>query len=233
MSTIEPSNKNLTANESVISLIRRIQQGQISPRNLRQDDRRRCVEHFSAEGYSVPEMSEILEVHERTIARDRVEIRHANSLERSPSLAGEFAGRAVSHAEWSINQLLRIARDRSTDSRDRIESIRASWFISNQLIERLQSLGYLPNAATEIRGQITHNLGSLPDSSQLQDELTRLDSIVRDESVAIGEDDQRASILAEIATMKQQAGQLVIVDRIDQIKHVVNKELDHEHDKSI
>lgn len=218
--------------DSVISLIRQIQQGQLSARNLSMDDRQRCVEHLTGEGYSVAEMSEILKFNKRTIARDRAEVRRANALYRSPGMAEEYAGYAVAQAEQSIHRLMKLYRDRSTDTRDRIECIRASWTITNQLLERLQSLGFLPNAATEIHGHITHHVNSLPDSAQIQEELRRLEVITKDGNVAIGNAEQRKALLGEIDTMNRQAEQLVLVDRIDQITHIVKNAEDQDHGQS-
>ena len=71
--------------QSVVALIRRLQNGQTSSQCVSVDDRQRCVEHLTVEGYSLVETAEILGVTERTIARDRGAIRRANAVERDPA----------------------------------------------------------------------------------------------------------------------------------------------------
>lgn len=78
-----------------LSLIRDIQQGTLSPKNLTSEDRQRCVLHLTSEGYSKAEIAEILQVSERTISRDRESIRQSNALQRDPALPGEMAGQLL------------------------------------------------------------------------------------------------------------------------------------------
>ena len=163
---------------SVISLIRAIQQGTCSPSNLEPQDRQRCVEHLTAEGYSVAEIAEILQVSERTIARDRTATRSRNALERDPRLTPEMVGTLVSQAELAQGRIRRAARDKEATPAVRIDAERACWTIWNELVARLQSLGYLPTSATQIRGELTHHLVQIPGFAQMQAELVRIEAVV-------------------------------------------------------
>ena len=100
---------------------------------------------------------------------------------------------------------------------------RVIWYIAHQFVERLQSLGYLPNAATEIHGQITHHLGTLPGGMELRDELARIEAIVQT-SCESDEDDQRESTLAAIAKLKNEASKLALVDQVDELKRTLANE---------
>ncbi len=99
---------------SVLSVIRDIQQGALAPRSLGVEDRRRCVEHLTGEGYSLAEIAEILKVTERTIARDRSAVRRSNAIECDEDLTGEMVGQLVKQADTTINRIRRVTRDSGT-----------------------------------------------------------------------------------------------------------------------
>ncbi|MEE8154627.1 MAG: hypothetical protein V3T53_06660 [Phycisphaerales bacterium] len=156
---------------SVLSVIRDIQQGALAPRSLGVEDRRRCVEHLTGEGYSLAEIAEILKVTERTIARDRSAVRQSNAIERDEDITGEMVGQLVTQADTTINRIRRITRDSDTPPAARIEGEKACWVIARDLVQKLQSLGYLPNAPQEIRGQMTHQVEHLPAFGQMNEEV--------------------------------------------------------------
>lgn len=165
---------------SVIALIRAIRDGSTAPTSLAPEDRRRCVEHLTAEGYSVVEIGEILATSERTIARDRAALRQENAIERRPDLLPETVGRLMQEADQSIGRIRRAARDRQARPGERVEAEYTAWRIARELTERLQSLGYLPTSATQVSADLIHHhqVDGLPDFAQLQEELDRVERIV-------------------------------------------------------
>ena len=207
---------------SVLSVIRDIQQGALDPRSLGLEDRRRCVEHLTGEGYSLAEIAEILKVTERTIARDRSAVRRSNAIERDEDITGEMVGQLVTQADTTINRIRRVTRDSDTPPAARIEGEKACWVIARDLIQKLQSLGYLPNAPQEIRGQMTHQVEHLPAFGQMNEEVTRLEIIVN-QHVEAGEADQQ-SLLEQLASVKEQVTRGVLHEQITSIAtHLVEK----------
>ncbi len=202
---------NPPEHHSALSLIRSIRAGAISPTGLNPEDRKRCVEHLSAEGYSVVEIGEILKVSERTIARDRAAIRQHNALERDPKLTAEMVGYLVQQAEQGISRIRRVVRDNQTSPAAKIDGERACWLISNQLVERLQSLAYLPSSPTEIRGELTHHVQHLPGFDQLQNEVARLELIFTDKAI-----DQQP-LLEELSAIKDEVGRGALSERIEAV----------------
>ncbi len=184
----------------VLSIIRDIQRGEVNPKSLPIEDRRRCVEHLTGEGYSVAEIAEILKVTERTIARDRAAIHEANAIERDPKLTGEMVGQLITQAETSIHRIRRVTRERDTPPSVRIDGEKACWTVARDLIQRLQALGYLPSAPQEIRGELIHRLDQLPGFGHMKDEVARLEVIVT--SHAIGDDER--PLLEKLAEVKDQ-----------------------------
>lgn len=184
----------------VLSVIRDIQRGEVNPKSLPIDDRRRCVEHLTGEGYSVAEIAEILKVTERTIARDRATIQEANAIERDPKLTGEMVGQLITQAETGIHRIRRVTRERNTPPAVRIDGEKACWVIARDLVQRLQSLGYLPTTPMEIRGELRHQVQQLPGFGHMKEEVARLEVIVN--SHVIGDDER--PLLEKLAEIKDQ-----------------------------
>ena len=197
---------------SVLDLIRGLQSGSTSGASLTPGDRRRCVEHLSAEGYSAAEISEIMKVSQRTIGRDRTEIRQHNALERDPKLTAEMVGYLVQQAEQGVGRIRRVIRDSRTSPGVKIDGERACWLITKELVERLQSLGYLPTAATEIRGELTHHVQQLPGFRQMQEEVARLEVIFADKAI-----DQQP-LLEELSVIQGEVDRGVLVERIESLQ---------------
>lgn len=171
----------------MLALIREINSGQMSGANLSAADRRRCVEHLTAEGYSVAEIAEIFKVAERTINRDRDAIKQANSLKFRPELVGEMAGQVVRTAELAMAQLRRLARERDAPAAVRAEASRSMFTICREMVQTLQQLGYLPTAPARVLAHVTGQMAmngdvnddgsgsnGVPNLAQIQDESRRL-----------------------------------------------------------
>ncbi len=207
---------------SVLSVIRDIQQGALDSRSLVLEDRRRCVEHLTGEGSSLAEIAEILKVTERTIARDRSAVRRSNAIERDEDITGEMVGQLVSQADTTINRIRRVTRDSDTPPAARIEGEKACWVIARDLVQKLQSLGYLPNAPQEIRGQMTHHVEHLPAFGQMNEEVTRLELILS-QHVELGEENQQP-LLEQLASVKEQVARGVLQEQIASIAtHLVER----------
>lgn len=202
---------------SVLSLIRDLQSGRTSGANLSIEDRRRCVEHLSAEGYSVPEIAEILRANERTVARDRKAIREANALKVEPGFIEQTVGHLVRQAEQSVARLRRMSRDKDSPLSSRVEAERAAWDVGRELVQSLQSLGYLPTAARELKADLRHSVsvgaGEADDPDVLK-ELGRLQAVI-DQATAAPDD--RARMTAELGRLRASADKILLVERMQQL----------------
>lgn len=174
---------------TVLSLIKDLQAGRLAGGSLAAADRRRVVEHLALEGYSVPEIAEILKISERTIARDRAAARAEHALSPSPELFRESAGMLLRQAEAGIGRLRRLGRDREVPAAVKVQAEMAAWAISKDVVTKLQSLGYLPTAATRIEATLDARVESdaAPSYDELQQELDRLERILGAEASASAE----------------------------------------------
>jgi DNA-binding CsgD family transcriptional regulator len=171
--------------KSAIGLLREIQAGKTAGVNLAAADRRRIVEHLTAEGYGTQEVAEILKVADRTIQRDRAAIREQNAIKADPALVPIIVGNMMAQAEASASRLRRIARDKETPPSSRVEAESAAWHVTRTCIETLQELGYLPKAPKQVFGQmitttVDGNMDLLVELKQSREELERLRGITRD-----------------------------------------------------
>jgi DNA-binding CsgD family transcriptional regulator len=158
---------------TVLALIRDVREGRLSGQMLVKQDRIRIVEHLTAEGYSASEIAEILKVTERTVNRDRRDARAQNALAPSPALVGEVVGQLMKTAEQVSGRLRRIGRESNAKAADRVEAELGVWRVNRELVQSLQSLGYLPTAATQINARVMGDT-QVPIASELFAELERL-----------------------------------------------------------
>jgi len=76
--------------------------------------------------------------------------------------------------------LIRLSRSNEGSVQERINAERLAWEIQNQTVERLQNLGYLPQAAQKVVGDIYHHNDSSDDGKTLEDlkeDLRQLEKI--------------------------------------------------------
>jgi hypothetical protein len=206
----------------VLTLLRQIQQGSLSPRNLAPRDRQACVSHLTAEGYGAPEIAEILKVSERTAARDRKAVLEANALQQDPALVGQLAGRLMAEAELTISRIRRVARDKDCPPSVRIDGETRCWQILREFVQSLQSLGYLPTAAQRIEADLTHRAGEVPTADSIQADLQQLMVIQQ----ACRPDD--AALRQKIEGARAEIALLLTSEHVNQIKHDLQQEQNHD-----
>ena len=163
-----------TSGRGAIALLRAIRSGEISGRTIAAEERRRIVAHLAGEGVSVAEIAEILSVAERTIARDRAQLRKEAALLVGPEQVSETMGWIVDETRQSIRRLRAISRESGAPARDRVEAAFRAADIVIRGGELLRRIGMLPSAADQI--QIEHSLTGL-DPKQIEAEMKRLEII--------------------------------------------------------
>jgi len=170
--------------QPILTLIQQVKDGEIDPKTINREVRKQLVEVFLAEGYSAPSMAQILKVSDRTIKRDTASIREGNSVLPSHELAKKLVGNLIVKAETHCSYLMRLARSQGTSVSEKSLAEFYSWKVSKELIEKLQSLGYLPLASQKISAEVYHheeeNTKTL---SELKDDLTLIEEIARKDGI--------------------------------------------------
>jgi DNA-binding CsgD family transcriptional regulator len=206
---------------SVLTALRDIQSGARQPNSLSMEDRQRCVEHLTTDGYQTAEIAAILKVAERTVLRDRKAIRKANALQADEGFAAETVGNLIKQADQAIARLRRISREKDTPPAVKVDAERASWGITRDTVELLQRLGHLPTAVQEIRGELTHRLENAPELEILHSELERLEGIVTENTAT---SQMPAELLARVAQTKNAVARLAIADSIHTLSRHITTE---------
>jgi len=211
--------------ERTLSLLQKIQAGTVDPKCIRPAERRPIVSYLMADGYSTTDMAQILKVSDRSIERDKKAIREANALAADPELIEQMVGRLVCEAELSVQRIRKAARDKNTPQAVKVDAEHRCYQIVSDMIVSLQRLGYLPMATARLQADFTHNIGQIPDFSQMQTEVQRLRQITGEIQ---GIDPQLIEQLNEIET---QLGKVKLVNQIENISNIVeNKEIQNESD---
>ena len=223
----QPSgNTPCDSEERTLSLLQKIQAGTVEPKCIRPAERRLIVSYLMADGYCTADMAQILKVSDRSIERDKKAIRQTNALAADPELVEQMAGRLVCEAELSIQRIRKTARDKNTPQAVRIEAEHRCYQIVSDMITSLQHLGYLPMATARLQADFTHNIGQIPDYSQMQMEVQRLKQITGETK---GTDPQLIEQLNKIET---QLVKVKFANQIENISNIVeNKETQDESDQ--
>jgi len=131
----------------VLTIVQQLKSGVLQTSALDRETRKAVVAWLTGEGWNVPEIASLLTTSDRTVQRDRSELREALSLLPSPELVGQLVGQLMQTAEQCTANLRRMARDKSTPVAQRIDAEQAIFNNACKLIATLQSLGYLPAQA--------------------------------------------------------------------------------------
>jgi predicted transcriptional regulator len=145
-------------NTPTLKIIEEIRNG--LRRFLDQDDpiRKEIVTVLRLEGQKVSNIAQMLGCSDksvqRTIAAARKDAQLAPSSEFIKETIGDMARLAYQH--WC--SLVRIAKSTSSSTREKIDAETAAWNVIRDYIEQLRKVGYLPSAAQEVIGKISHEV---------------------------------------------------------------------------
>jgi len=211
--------------ESALSVLQKVKAGELDPRNLSAESRQACVEHMGIEGYATAEMAQVLRVTERTIRRDRQAIRKAHAVEPGDEFVRETVGALVAHGEMAIDRIRRQARSRELSPMERVHAERLAWRIRDELVERLQKLGYLPTAATEVKGAFTHELtGLAPTYNEIRVQIQQLEAVVGDSK------DVPPEVAGRVTQLKALLPRCQVADELESLAEGIENGKESSHD---
>lgn len=176
-----------------LTLLERIRKGRLDPKTLCPGERRLLVSFLMAEGQSTAEIAHLLKTSDRTIERDKKAIREGQAIAKDPRLVEQVAGKLMSEAHLCIQRIRKVERDRNATAQAKIEAEHTVFQIFTELVEKLQSLGYLPTAASRIEADLTCQLGDYRDLEDMEREIIRLRGIRKSLSAQTIEAEQVAA----------------------------------------
>jgi len=194
--------KQANQEQPILDTIKAIKDKTLNPKQLSKADRRRCVDVLRLQGSNVAAMAKILQVSERTIMRDVQDLKAELALEPHPQLLPEMVGQLVHDAEAGQGHLRRLANNTQASVMERLMAEQAAWKILCDLIDKLQSLGYLPRQAHGVVAQIQHRFDDpVPQYQELAAQLNVLSEAGigdADELLQIQDEVQRGQLAARI-----------------------------------
>jgi len=163
----------------ILSVIQDIKAGVIDPKGLDKEIRKQCVETMMLEGYSVPQIAQVLDRSEKTIKRDIALIREQNSLNPSIDLAKRLIGDLLLKAETHRTFLMRLARNRDSSVGEKAQAEYLAWKTHEEVTKLLQTMGYLPLKPKEVVADFVHHFeGSEEKSFQdLKEQIVEIEKI--------------------------------------------------------
>ncbi len=204
-----------------LDLLRGLQNGEVAAKTISPDDRRRLVVYLLGDGYSNPEMAQILGVTDRTIERDKKAIRESNAVERDPEMVSQMVGRLFGEAEHAMQRIRKTIRDRNTPKALVIEGNRHCYQIFSDLVHRLQRLGYLPTATQKVEADLTHHVGEVPDLATLEAERRRLIQIAQEDPASNPDN----PVITRLVALQGDLARADMADKLEDIADNIDQEV--------
>jgi len=207
--------------EPVLALLQQIKDGQIAPGTIDKEARQKCVELLDAEGYTYAQIAQVLKCSEKTVSRDMKEIRKHNelspSVEFAKQLIGEVFNKAINHHAY----LMRLARMKDASISEKMQSEFAAWKVLKELVEKLQSLGYLPQKPQELIADFSHHVSASDEKSfkELGLQIAEIEKV----SSEFGE--LAPEIKKELKELKQRLEKAEIESRVIDISNKQNEKV--------
>lgn len=154
--TIENINQE---EQSIMDLIQSIKDNNFDPKHLGKEQRLQCVEALICEGITESMISKLLKVSTKTISRDLHIIRERNAISPNIDFAKQIVGELLQKARVHHGYLMRLARSKESEISEKTQAEFFAWRVFNEMMERLQSLGYLPLRPQGIVGDLYHHMG--------------------------------------------------------------------------
>jgi DNA-binding CsgD family transcriptional regulator len=223
--TTENTNHDDTE-KTAVELLQGINSGVIDPKTIDKQGRQQCIELLIAEGYTYPQIVQVLKCSEKTIYRDLKEVRKRNELSPNVEFAKQFIGEMFNKALNHQSYLMRLARTKDASISEKALSESAAWKVLKELIEKLQSLGYLPNKPTEVVGNFYHH-------SAIDDECTPVE--MKKMLLELEEAGKDAGVLddgvkAKIKILQTRVEQIEIVQDIKQLEDQTLKKQEEQNE---
>jgi hypothetical protein len=218
------TNNNSDSERSALQLLQEINSGLIDPKLLDKQSRQQCIELLILEGYTYPQISQALKVSEKTIGRDVKEIKVHNELtpniEFAKQTIGDLFQKGINHHSY----LMRLARSKEASVSEKMQSEFAAWKVLKELIEKFQTLGYLPMKPTEVIGNFYHHSEDAEASPEdMRKTLLGLEQAAKEAGVFDEE------VMKRVEVLNNRINQSEIAKEIKQLEQgTLNKEVNHE-----
>ena len=218
--------ENKQDDRPVLSIIQDLKSGVLVPEKLDKPTRQSCVEVLIGEGYSCTQIAQITKKTDRTIRRDLEDIRRKNALSPNLEYAKQFIGEVVVTARNHHSHLMRLARMPNATVLEKIQGELAAWKVIKELIEKLQTLGYLPLKPQEVYGHFFRQ--SDPDTVEDINVMKQQIAELEEQAKEMGVFDEEVS--KNFLLLQEDLKQSEIKSRISDLKTQLDKKEENDED---
>jgi DNA-binding CsgD family transcriptional regulator len=206
--------------QAALKTIQDINSGRVDPNLLDRETRRECVVVLVGEGYSHSHIAQIMKRSEKTISRDLIDIRKKNAFSPSVEFVKETVGEFITKARIHASYLMRIAREKDSSAASRAGAEYLAWKVTKELVEKMQTLGYLPLKPQEVIGHFLHQAepDTIEEINAMKKQLAELEEQAKEMDIF---DDE---ISKSIALLNEEVKQSEIKGRILEVKKQLNAE---------
>ena len=163
----------------VLHILKQIANGTLDPKTLSPELRQDCVRCMHGLGKDISSMASVLQVSDKTIRRDKVEIVEKDAKALPADYRQRLRGDLMTRMS-SINDLMmRLANDQNFEGQDRVQAGYHVWKMIKDEIEIARGLGLLPSEAFKIEATVGQEREKTPE--HLKEELARLEKISTDD----------------------------------------------------
>lgn len=168
----------------VFKIIQEIKEGKREAKDLSAEQRQECVDSLDLQGYNVSQIAQVLNRSEKTIRRDLKDVRARRSVKPSLELATQIVGNMIAKLEACQSYLMRLANSKEGSLQEKSQAIFYAGKMMLELVEKLQSLGYLPSAPQKVVGDIYHHTEDDDKSfAEAKEKLKGLEAIAKDTGI--------------------------------------------------
>lgn len=207
----------MTNDLPVLSLLQQVKDGSIDPKSINKDERKRLVEVLYSEDYTMYQIAQIFKCSEKTIQRDVAEIRRQNALSPSVEFAKETIGEMLKRARQHCSSLARLGKAGNVTTQEKIVAEVSAWKVFKELVEKLQSLGYLPSRPTEIVSDVFHHSEKETGPEEMRQMIATIEQSGKEAGILDEE------VKEKIKKLKTRIDQSEIALEIGQLEEKANK----------
>jgi len=158
-------------------LLQKIKDGQINPKSIGKKEGKLLARFLKNENKSTPEIAHVLSRSDRTIRRYIEELEEEDAITKDPKLVGQMAGGLKSEAELCKQRIRKSARGNDTPASVKVDAEHRCFQIDCLLIEKFQSLGFLPTAAQKVTAELKYQAEEVLTLEQIDKEVKILQQI--------------------------------------------------------
>jgi len=217
------TNSSNETGTSTLQLLQEINSGLTDPKILDKQSRQQCIELLITEGYTYAQISQVFKCSEKTVSRDIKDIRARNEMTPNVEFAKQFIGEVFQKAMGHHSFLVRLARGKETSAAEKIQSEYAAWKILKELVEKFQTLGYLPLKPQEVTGDLYHHF-AVEEGGESIVEVKRMLSEI--ESVAKDTDTYTPELAQEIQALSLRLDRAEAVHETKELKDKQKKQIE-------